>query len=488
MEFLVSPEFLTAYLGFFLIVASLCIDKKLHADLMPAFTVSGLLLALILSFAFPVSQTSSLASFLFDQHNVTYASDSLGLFGCRLLLVSAILSVLLAWDYLKNQTENYAEFYVLLVFAACGLQFLVVAQEFITFFVAVETASLCLYLLAGFFREDARSSEAGLKYVILGACFTALNLYGIVLLYGVTGQTSFEAVGAAWAGCAQKEVFILAMSCILIYIGFKLSLVPFHMWAPDIYQGAPTPVSAFISVAAKTSAFILLLRIVYASFPAVDKVWTNTFLLMSVLSMFLANITAIPQKNFKRLLAYSTIGQAGYLIMGVIASNRLGVASILFFLTGYVFTNMSVFMVNSCVSTKDDTSEDLYRNFTALGGREPFLAFGLLLGILSLAGLPPLSGFSAKIFIFASAIQSGYYFLVLLALIASLISLYYYLNVLRVVYIDKISTDPEMRPSPVLSGNPLKAGLWVCIVMMLLLGIRPDILLSPCLKIAESFF
>ncbi|PCJ17730.1 MAG: hypothetical protein COB02_13005 [Candidatus Cloacimonadota bacterium] len=485
MELLTAPEFLTAYLALIIILSEFFL-KKNHQNIIPAITISGALLILTLSFAFPLLGDTSLFTSLFNNFDtslgkfITYSSDHLSLFGSRLLLVCLILCTLMSWDYVQKKTKNICEFYALLTFATCGLMFMVSAQELMTFFVSLETASMCLYALSAYFKDNDYSLEAGMKYFLMGASFSALMLYGIVLVYGACGTTSYTQIAKVCL-LGNQNVALLYVGVILICIGFafKLSLAPFHMWAPDVLQGAPTPISAYLSVASKAAGFMVLIRLTSIAFVSMSMVWVKFFLICAVLSMILGNLIAVRQKNMKRLMAYSSIGQVSYLIMGIIAANNFGISALLYFLVSYVFTNLAIFMVIANISKHDgDDMSDFY----GLSKRAPFVAMVATLGILSLCGIPPMSGFFAKFYIFAAAIKAKYFTLVFFALIATTVSLFYYLNVLRAMYIEKSENDD----SPLVISSSSQAGMWVCLIGMLYFGLFPQGLVTFCTEVASS--
>lgn len=486
MDFFIAPEFLTALLALVIICSDFFLkDKKEH--IIPALTVSGAMLILTVSFAFPLMGQSSLFDNLFNNYDtglgkfVTYSADHLSVFGSRLLLVSLILTTLLSWDYIQKRTEKITEFYALLTFATCGLMFMVSAQELLTFFVSLETASMCLYALSAYFVDNEFSLEAGLKYFLLGASFSALMLYGIVLVYGATGTTTYVQIADAISNIGNGSTHFLYAGVVLICIGFafKLSLAPFHMWAPDVLQGAPTPISAFLSVSSKAAGFMVLIRLTSVAFVQMNPVWVKFFLICAVLSMIFGNLIAVRQTNMKRLMAYSSIGQVSYLVMGIIATNTVGTAALLYFLVSYVFTTLSIFLVIACVSRHDG---DDFADFYGLSKRSPFVAMVATIGILSLCGIPPMSGFFAKFYVFAAAIKAKYFTLVFFALIATTVSLFYYLNVLRAMYID----GDESHVTTLEVANSSKVGMWLCLMGMMYFGMFPQTLVTFCNQVAIS--
>ncbi|MCJ8344592.1 NADH-quinone oxidoreductase subunit N, partial [bacterium] len=332
-----------------------------------------------------------------------------------------------------------------------------------------------------YFTDNDYSLESGLKLFLLGSSFSALMLYGIVLVYGACGTTSYGQIAILCEDLGQGSIPFLYTGLVFICIAFafKLSLAPFHMWAPDVLQGAPTPISAFISVSSKAAGFMVLIRLCHVVFPQLSPIWIEFFLICAVLSMLFGNIIAVRQKNMKRLMAYSSIGQMSYLVIGLIAANTMGLSAILFFLVSYLFTSLAIFTVISSVSKHDD--EDI-EDFYGLSKRSPFVAMIATIAILSLCGIPPMSGFFAKFYLFAAALKAKYYILVFVALIATTVSLFYYLNILRAMYMD--GNDSDLIPLEVSSSS--KAAMWICLVAMLYIGLFPQELLSICTYISNN--
>jgi NADH-quinone oxidoreductase subunit N len=361
------------------------------------------------------------------------------------------------------------EFYSMVIFSTLGMNLMAAANDIIMLYVGLETTSISLYLLAGYLRESPRSSEAGMKYFLFGAFTSTILLYGLSLLYGFTGQTQFsEIVGALNAlGPAATLPTIVALVLILVGFGFKVAAVPFHMWTPDVYEGAPTPITAFVSVASKAAGFAVLMRVFLIVFAPVQQQWVGIISGLAVLTMTLGNVLAIPQRNIKRLLAYSSIGQAGYVLIGVAASpfSELGPASVLFYLAVYVLTNIAAFVVVEVVTNVLGT-ENLYE-MAGLSRRSFGLAFGLLLAMLSLAGVPPLAGFFAKFYVFQAAISANLVWLAVVGVLNAIVGLYYYLIVIRVIFVDPSQAEEAPTPIPF----TLRAGLIVSTLGILFLGV-----------------
>jgi NADH-quinone oxidoreductase subunit N len=356
------------------------------------------------------------------------------------------------------------EYYGLLIIAVLGLDLMALAADLIMLYLAVELASLVLYLLAGFLREN-KSAEAGFKYFLFGAAASAVMLYGFSLLYGFTGQTNLYAIGLTLAS-GQTPLLPLTGAAVLVVIGlgFKVAAVPFHFWAPDVYEGAPTPVTAFISVASKAAGFAVLARVMLAVFPAVQASWVSLVTAMAILTMTLGNTLALVQKNIKRLLAYSSIAQAGYALIGLVVVSPAGLAATVFYLVMYTLTNLAAFGV-VIVVTRAAGSDDVAA-FAGLSRRSPALGLALLVAFLSLAGVPPLAGFMGKFLVFAAAVERGAVVLAVIGVLNAIVGLYYYLNVIKVAYL-YLPTQAGGVPIP----RAHAAAVGVCLAGVVALGI-----------------
>jgi NADH-quinone oxidoreductase subunit N len=370
------------------------------------------------------------------------------------------------------------EYYLIVIVATMGASLISAASDLIMVFVALETLSIPLYILTTFNRSDPRSSESGLKYFLFGAFASGMFLYGLSLLYGFTGQTNIYALARYLGSGAftDNTVPVLASITLLVVgFGFKISMVPFHFWTPDVYEGAPTPVTAFVSVASKAASFALLVRFFAAVFPAslvlggenIQHFWVALVAVGATVSMTLGNVLALAQKNIKRLLAYSSIAQAGYTLIGVAAiqsQSVQGVASVAFYMFMYTFTNLLAFAVVILFSeaTKSETIADL----AGLNRRNPMLALAMTIGMLSLGGIPPMAGFFGKFFLFNAAIEADLTWLAVIGVINSIIALYYYLVVIKVMYVDR--SEHEDKPIPV--SRPYAWVLGITSIVVIVLG------------------
>ena len=391
-----------------------------------------------------------------------FVLDRMALF-FKILIVGATMLVLLASrDYVQRFRFFKGEYYFLVLMSALGMMLMASANDLLSMFITLEFSTFGFYVLVAYLREDAASNEAGLKFFILGVFAEGLLTYGISLVYGETGKIVFSEIAAtAWTpGLAIGFLLIFAA------LGFKIGAVPFHSWIPDTYHGAPTPVTAFLSIAPKAATFAILLRLFFVSLAALKPAWVLLLVGVSILSMTYGNIVAIAQKNIKRLLAYSGIAQIGNVLIGLAAGTKMGEDAILFYLLTYVFANVGAFAVVIAVSNliRSDEIDD----YSGLNRRSPFLAFAMLVFLLSLAGVPPLAGFIGKLYIFLAAIKEELYTLIIVGLVNIVISMYYYLIIVKKMYIN----EPIDR-SPLAVSPAMQAVIYIGLAGTLVLGIYP---------------
>jgi NADH-quinone oxidoreductase subunit N len=370
-----------------------------------------------------------------------------------------------------------AEAYLLLMASLIGMSLMASSGDLIMLYLAIETTSIPLYVLAGFLLADKFSVESGFKYLLFGAMTSAVLLYGFSLLFGFTGTTNFYHL-LGNLDSMTPLVFGL-MVFILIGLAFKISAVPFHFWAPDVYQGSPTPVAGFLSTASKAAGFVVLLRLFVIAFPEISFEWTWILAIVSVLTMTLGNYLAIAQKNIKRMLAYSSIAHAGYILIGVVAFSESGGTSTIYYIFAYILTNLAAF--GAVTAFGRVTGSDEIKSYSGLSRRSPALALVMLVAFLSLAGMPPFGGFVAKVFVFTSAIQSQWIWLAVVGVLNSIVGLYYYLTVLKYVYLYRAEKEEEERqPLPI--SRPYKLALIMLSVGIVVLGV----ILSPWYNLASQ--
>jgi NADH-quinone oxidoreductase subunit N len=417
------------------------------------------------------------------------AVDTFAFFFKVVFLFAALLTVLMSAKFLEVEGVRPGEYYFLILCATLGMMIMAGGIDLITIFIGLETMAISFYVLAGYLKPDRRSNEAAVKYFLLGAFSLGILLYGMSLLYGLTGSTHLRAIAEALA--SGRGGVMLALACILIVagIGFKIAAVPFHMWAPDVYEGSPTPIAAFLSVGSKAASFAMLLRIFVEALPAFSRGglgewfgnplgWTTFFYVLSVITMTVGNLAALTQSNMKRLLAYSSIAHAGYLLIGIVAftsGSTRGITAVLVYLFIYAFMQLGAFAIVVMMRRKDAIGDEL-KDLSGLYGRRPAAALAMLLFMLSLGGIPP-AGFMGKFWVFGAAIEAGFVWLAVIGVLNSAISLYYYIRVVVFMFVqeDAIGSTPSLSPA-------LATVLVVAALGTLVLGMYP----GPLFELAEA--
>ncbi|NMB87256.1 MAG: NADH-quinone oxidoreductase subunit N [Chloroflexi bacterium] len=380
-----------------------------------------------------------------------------------IFLTGAMITAL--YSAQSDVLSERGEFYALMLVSVLGMSLMAASANLITLYLAIETTSIPLYIMAGFLTGSQKSVESGLKYFLYGAFTSTVMLYGFSLLYGLSGSTHFEQIAAAIRqGGVSPAVMLLVAALILTGFGFKISAAPFHFWAPDVYEGAPTPVAGFLSTASKAAGFAVLMRFLQTVLPDSSQVWVVFIAMLSIASMLVGNFLALAQRNIKRLFAYSSIAQAGYILIGVAAHSVDGTSGTIYYLLTYLATNLAVFGIIEIVG-KTLGSDELPA-YAGLSRRSPTLALLLLVGVLSLGGIPPFAGFIGKLLVFKAAVESGLWWLALVGLLNSVVALYYYLTVLKVVYLDRSEGDEQSIAVPVARGIALA----LCIAAILVFG------------------
>ena len=402
----------------------------------------------------------------------TVRFDWLGFFFKMLFIFGAAITALFLMDHEK--VGQRGEVYLLMLASTIGMCLMASASDLVVLYLAIETTSIPLYVLAGFSLSDERSTEAGFKYLLYGAMTSAVMLYGFSLLFGFAGTTNLYALADAFkAGQLSEPIMLGVIFLVIVGLGFKVSIVPFHFWAPDTYEGSPTPIAGFLSTASKAAGFAVLARLFLVVFRDFTLDWTMVFALLSAVTMTVGNILALPQKNLKRLLAYSSIAHAGYAMIGlvavskIVAVSKLGITSVVFYMAAYVLTNLAAFGIVMTVGRI--TGSDEYDSYRGLSRRSPWLALIMLAAFLSLAGMPPFGGFVAKVFVFAAGIEANYTWLVVIGILNSIIGVYYYLNVMKYVYLYRNENEDEDK-HPIGVTSPYKIALVVLVIGVILIG------------------
>ncbi len=508
---LMLPEIYLIVLGLVILISDLYLapDKRFNLGW---WTAGGLSVLAVWLFVTKTPQAVEFAGF------GLFRVDGFALFMKKVFVLTGILVAVMSTGYMKRYGRGPGEFFSLVLFALLGMFMVASVNDFMSLFVALELVTLCLFILATYRRHDKLSGEAGIKYIIVGAMAAGLMLFGMAFIYGATGEVRFmyevvqadgttqmaslaDTVAELQGGWQLTALFGFVM--LLIGLGFKVAAVPFHVWAPDVYEGAPTPITAFLSVGSKAAGFVLIIRVITLVVPTVfPNVETDLvdqlvklFALVTGLTLFYGNLAAIPQTNLKRLMGFSSIGHAGYLLLGVVAVLAMkasgetgemamtGVSAIAFYLFAYVFTNMAMF-IGIVIFTAGSEDSHAIDDYAGLGRRSPLLALCMTVALLSLAGVPPLAGFFGKFYLITAIVQAarlpGYGWLLILAAAAAInvvISMYYYLCVIKRMYMFEPTTD-----APIKMASPAKVAMLACVVLVVVIGIYQ----GPFLSMAHS--
>jgi NADH-quinone oxidoreductase subunit N len=413
------------------------------------------------------------------------AADGFAWFFNLLFLLVAGLTLLISMSYVRRFGMDQGEYYALLLFSTLGMMIMASSLDLITIFLGLETLSISLYILAGFLRERLESNESAVKYLLLGAFASGFVLYGIALVYGATASTNLKRVAEVVASgkVTSPTLLIIGTGLLIIGFGFKVASVPFHMWMPDVYEGAPTSVTAFMIAGTKAAAFAAFLRILMTALPSLQPDWGRILWVLAVLTMTVGNVVAIAQSNIKRMLAYSSIAHAGYILVALVAANKLGSGSILFYLVAYSFMNLGAFAVVIALALQDRERVSIH-DYAGLGLKYPFLGAAMALFMFSLAGIPPTGGFMGKFYIFSAAIQAKYIGLAIIGVLNSVISAYYYLRITVVMYMGQGEAEPAAgRLSPALG-----LAMLIAVLGTLQLGLFPSRFLELALRSVEALF
>ncbi len=427
---LMIPEYLLGGLALLIIFVDLMLPK-VRKEMLPVITAAGLIVAFCVSLAY-INTTNNFAGLFFIDDYTTF-------FRC-FFIATTFAIVLASWQYVQQHLSNPGEYYALLVLSTVGAIIMAGAKELLTAYIGLELLSFSLYILVSFSKKDRRSNEAGMKYMLLGAFASALLLYGISFIYGTSGSTTYTEIAAGFSnGTSGFTTGTLAgLTLIVAGLGFKVAAVPFHMWTPDAYEGAPFPITAYLSATSKAAGFAMLLRLFSSAFMPVIDDWQFMIATLSAITMVVGNLIALQQTNIKRLMAYSSIGQVGYMLMGITALSPAVTSALLLHMTGYVITNVCAF--TAIIAYHNATGAEEIRDFRGMSDRAPLLAAVTAVAMFSLAGMPLFAGFLTKFIFFQSVAANHYYWLAGVAVVSSFISLYYYLQILRVAY---VNTAPD---------------------------------------------
>jgi len=422
----------------------------------------------ILSLIFAITLILNQPNEIIKIFNGSYIIDKLSIFMKVLTLLFCVFVLLLSKDYIKNNSIDKIEYPIIILASILGMILMISSYDLIVFYLGLELQSLCLYILASFKRDDERSTEAGLKYFVLSALASGLLLYGCSLIYGFTGSTNFETISENLSEGNTGAVF--GMVFIIVGLAFKVSAVPFHMWTPDVYEGSPTSVTSFFALVPKIAALTVFIRFMYVPFINVISHWQTIIIFLSIASMILGAVAAIGQSNIKRLMAYSSIGHMGYALAGLAPGTNTGIHSTIIYLTIYLVMNLGAF---GCIfmMKRENVFYEKINDLSGLSKNHPMLALGFLIILFSLAGMPPLAGFFAKFYIFMAVIEAKMYTLAIIGLVTTVVSAFYYLRIIKVIYFDK-----PIEPFEESDDWGLKAPLVLSSILILIYFIYPSIL------------
>jgi NADH-quinone oxidoreductase subunit N len=404
--------------------------------------------------------------------------DQFGLFFQWIFIAATVIAGLISYRYLEVCGEHHGEYYGLLMLAQCGMYFMAAGGELVTLFIGLETMAVTFYVLVGFLRSEPRSNEAALKYLLLGGFSSGFLVYGFSILYGISGSTKLHDIAPAVASRDPWDPLVLiAVATIAAGLLFKIAAAPFHMWAPDAYEGAPTAVTAYLAVASKAASFALLMRLFLGPLATARPAWEPVLIAAAVLSLTIGNLAAVTQTNTKRLLAYSSVNHAGYILLGLIAGNATGLQGVLVYILVYTFMTFGAFLVLAVLTRKGLAGEDI-NDLAGLMQKSPAHAIWMLIFLLSLAGIPPTAGFIGKYFIFLSLIQTGHYVLAVVATLYVAVAIYYYLRMVKSVFVQQ----PEGEVPPLTTSFGTQLALGVTGALTLLIGLYPE----PWVRLAQQ--
>ncbi len=459
----ILPVLVLAGFGMIVLMMDVFSSRKMgEKNFLAYLSLIGVVIAAIVSRSFT-------GTTLFSFYGV-YTIDNYALFFQFVFLLCAGLTILISKNYVQRENINHGEYYTLILFSTIGMILMASGADLLNIFIGLEIMSISIYILVGMKRTRLTSNEASLKYFLLGAFSTGFLLYGIAMVYGATGTINLRqiAVFLAGKGSVVDPLLLAGMGLLIVGIGFKIASVPFHAWVPDVYEGAPTAITAFMAVGPKAAGFAAFMRIFFTAFGQAHHDWEKAIWVLAVLTMTTGNIIALAQTNIKRMLAYSSIAHAGYLLIALVAANNMSVSAVLFYLLAYLFMNIGAFAVVIVVSQKEDSFLKI-SDFNGLAFKHPRLAIAMTLFLLSMAGVPPTAGFVGKFYIFSSAIKSGYVWLAVIGVINSAIAVFYYLRVTVAMYM----RDPEREFQPLTLSPFIFVAIVISIIGTIQLGIFP---------------
>lgn len=465
----VLPEIVMTVLALAILLADLVIKRK---ETIAFLSIAGVALV-----------TYALAGSMGTTFNGMFLSDGYSMFFKLIFMLNVILTVLISVKYIVIEKVNFGEYYALILFSTLGMMIMASAGDLIVLYLGLELMALSTYILAGFIRYDIKSNEAAMKYFLLGAFASAFLLYGTSMIYGLTGTTDLKAISAYIVanGLSGNPVLMLSMILFAVAFSFKIAAVPFHMWAPDAYEGAPTSITAFMSVGPKAAGFAVLGRVFLIAFGSVRLEWSAILVPIAILTMGVGNIVALSQTNIKRMLAYSSIAHAGYVLLGIIAGTSDGMASVLTYMLIYAFMNIGAFAVVIMLRSEGFKGDNI-TDYEGLAKTHPLAAALMLVFMFSLTGIPPTAGFMGKFYVFMSAINAGYTWVVIIAVMFSTISAYFYLRVVMYMYMKEPKETVQLSTSPAIG-----LALAITVIAVLAIGILPSAIVNFA-KVAVASF
>ncbi len=460
--YLIAPEIVLTGFGFLVLLLDVFSGKGGKKTYLGILSLIGIVVAFLFTLPLMGSNQTGFEGM--------FASDGFTLFFEILFLIIAFLTVLISMGYTYREEIAAGEYYALVLFATLGMMLMAAGSHLIIIFLGLETMSISIYILAGMLRDNKRSIEAAMKYFLLGAFATGFLLYGMALIYGATGSFYLKEI-ASYIGSQKlirNPMLLMSLVFLTIGFGFKVASVPFHMWTPDVYEGAPTSITAFMATGVKGAGFAALVRVFFSALPAFRPDWTSIMWVIALATMTIGNIVAISQTNIKRLLAYSSIAHAGYILVAFVAGNSLGISGILFYLMAYAFMNLGAFTCVILLGKKGQENTEL-GDYAGVGFKHPLIAASMTIFLLSMAGIPPLGGFMAKFYVFSAAVESKLYWLVILGVLNSAVSVYYYLRVTVLMYF----RDSEREISGLRFSPASVIALILAVIGTLYMGIFP---------------
>jgi NADH-quinone oxidoreductase subunit N len=465
-----APELILLFSVIILIILGSYFKTNNVPSIVTIIAVFSLVFALFL-----VNQQSSFGEILYENMAIT---NQFTAFAKVILLVSSLISIMLAHNWLIKQQHGAFEYPIMVLLATIGLSLVISANNLLAFYLSIEMASLCMYVMAAYERDNYYSSEAGIKYFILGSLASCIMLFGISLIYGFAGSIAFAEIAQANYSIGATTGLVL----VIIALCFKLSAAPFHMWSPDVYQGAPTPVVAFFAVAPKIAVLAFMVRLLGGAFEQITDYWQQVIIFASVTSMLIGAVGGIAQTNIKRLIAYSSIGHMGYILLAVIAGTEEAISYMLVYIATYVMMNVGLFAL-LLILQKNDAKIENIKDLAGLSHKHPKLALSFAIIIFSMAGIPPFAGFFAKALLLMSAVDAGFTPLVVVALICSVISCFYYIRIVKLIYFDEAEGELSLSKDKILFGSVIIASLAINFIVF-----SPAIILEPAKAAARALF